>query len=344
LKGAAFHEAFIVTVCVWDESNPPKRLPFNPKRLAMLVLGGSQHIPSEFRRMPAERPIPEETFKRHVYWAWSRKPEHIVYAEEAKGLIIEATVELMERYSISDLPIVHLGVRDILCRLSVSQAALSHSTDEKCEKVVIRLKDVEEVLEFYEGMLDFLSLSIYKDKQERGLEIQASEVQEIVQDLGEVEMAILNSIIIHSKGSARLAEELELSDKTIKRHYKPLRKHNLINSAPRVGINLSARGVKFLKLLTSGNRDSRTKTVPIQETLPRRGTKSVPESLIPSVGDKIKIVYAKARELAKDGLVSKIAVADALQGKVNRNEVLQLLSKLAEEGKLAEKEPEWYLV
>lgn len=297
------------------------------------------------RRMPAERPIPEETFKRHVYWAWSRKLEHIVYTEEAKGLIIEAAVELMEEYSISDLPIVHLGVRDILCRLSVSQAALNHSTDEKCEKVIVRLKDVQEALEFYEAMLDLLSLSRYKDKQEGDLQIQLSEVQEIVQDLGEVEMGILNSIIIHSKSSATLAEEFDLSARTIKEHYKPLRKHKLINAAPRVGISLSARGVKFLKLLTPGISEVVKKPFTNKGQASLMVKKNVTTSPIPSVGEKIKFVLDKCRELAVDGLVSKFAVADALEGRVDRNEVFQLLEILdKKEGKLAAKGPEWYVV
>lgn len=63
-----------------------------------------------------------------------------------------------------------------------------------------------------------------------------------------------------------------------------------------------------------------------------------------SLGDKIKIVYDKARELAVDGMVSKIAVADALQDRIDRNEALRLLAKLEEEGKLAAKGPEWYVV
>jgi hypothetical protein len=63
-----------------------------------------------------------------------------------------------------------------------------------------------------------------------------------------------------------------------------------------------------------------------------------------SLGDKIKIVYDKVRELAVDGMVSKIAVADALQDRIDRNEALRLLAKLEEEGKLAAKGPEWYVV
>ena len=63
-----------------------------------------------------------------------------------------------------------------------------------------------------------------------------------------------------------------------------------------------------------------------------------------SVGDKLKFVYDKARELANGGLVSKFAVADALKDHVDRTEIFQLLAKLEEEGKLTTKGLEWYVV
>lgn len=64
-----------------------------------------------------------------------------------------------------------------------------------------------------------------------------------------------------------------------------------------------------------------------------------------SVGDKLKIVYGKGRELAVDSLFSKFAVADALEGVLDRNEVFKLLNLLEErEGKLIAKGVEWYRV
>ena len=282
------------------------------------------------RRVPKKRPVPEELFKRHVYWAWSRRPEHVRYTEEGKGLIVEASIDLMRRYSLSDLPIVHMGVRDVLCRLSVAMAALNHSTDETHTLVMVDMKHVEEALRFYKEMLEALALEVYKTVEEGKLEISPSEFEEIVRDLGEVELAILNSIKIHSKGSPALAAELDMSVKTVKRHYKPLRRHGLITTRTKVGVSLTARGVQFLKALTPGIR--------------ALGTKNGAITLIPSVGDKIKIVYDKARELAVDGKVSRFDVADALEGRVDRREVFELLDKLKEEGKLGEVSREHYMV
>lgn len=281
-------------------------------------------------RTPKQRPVLEQVFKRHVYWAWSRKPEHIRYSEAAKGLIIEASVELMREYALSSLPIVHLGIRDVLCRLSVAQACLEHSTDETHALILVDLPHVERALAFYRDMLDRLKLREYKLEEEGSLEISPGEFEEIIRELGPRGLEILNSIKILSKSSAVLAEELDVSVETIKRDYKPLIKYGLISTSPRVGATLTARGVQFLKLLASGN----SVIVSKNDTI----------TLIPSVGEKISVVYGKCRELARDGLVNKFEVADALEDRVARDEVFRLLVELEKEGKLASKGPQWYLV
>jgi DNA replicative helicase MCM subunit Mcm2 (Cdc46/Mcm family) len=332
-------------------------------------------------RRPRIRPIPDKVFKRHIYWAWSRKPEHVQYTEDARKLIVEKSTEYMQKLTLSSLPIVHNGIRDVLCRLSVAAATLDHSTDDTNTLIIVDRQHVEKVIDFYEDMLDKLGLKEYKLEEEGRLEIQPSEIEEIRKDLGETELAILNSIRIHSKSSAVLAEELDLSDVTIKRHYKPLRKHGLISTQTKTGVTLTARGVQFLRALTSGISVSVSKNDTNKPQLKLMGqivskndtnkpqlklmgqivskndtnkpqlklmgqivSKNDTNTLIPSVGEKLKIVYGKCRELAVDGLVSKFTVADALDGEIPRNEVFQLLEVLEREGKLVAKGPEWYLV
>lgn len=281
-------------------------------------------------RKPGERPVPEECFKRHVYWAWSRRPEHIRYTEEAKGLIVEGSIELMKQYALSNLPIVHFGVRDVLCRLSVAQACQDDSTDETHSLVIVDITHVEKVLETYRDMLDRLRLKEYRLEEEGRLDISPSEFEEMVGTLTKRQLVILNSIKIHSKSSTILAEELDVSVDTIQRDYKTLRRYGLINTTPRVGVTLTARGVQFLKSLKQRNILIPAKNEDIQIFL--------------SVGDKIKLVYDKATELAVEGLVSKFDVAEALQNCIDRSEVFHLLDKLEEEGKLAKKNVEHYVM
>lgn len=94
---------------------------------------------------------------------------------------------------------------------------------------------------------------------------------------------------------------------------------------------LSEQGEELKRKKKKGN-------IPVSEkgTIP-------PTKEVLSLGEKLKSVYDKARELAVDSLVSKFDVADALKN-LDRNEVFQLLSKLEEEGRLTSKGPEWYQV
>jgi hypothetical protein len=94
---------------------------------------------------------------------------------------------------------------------------------------------------------------------------------------------------------------------------------------------LSEQGEELKRKKTKGN-------IPVSE----KGT-FPPTKEVLSLGEKLKSVYDKARELAVDSLVSKFDVADALKN-LDRNEVFQLLSKLEEEGRLTSKGSEWYRV
>ncbi len=318
--------------CMAVKDNPAFYDPPDITRWDLFLPFAKEDVPEEevAGRTPRPRPIPEEVFKRHVYWAWSRKPDHIRYTDEAKGLIVEASVELMRECSLAALPIVHLGVRDVLCRLSVAQACLDHSTDASHSLVIVDAAHVKEALDFYGEMLGRLRLKEYKLEEEGRLEISPSEFEEILRDLGPRGLDILNSIKIHSKSSSTLAEELDVSVDTIKRDYKPLTKHGLISTTPRIGSTLTARGVQFLKALPSGISGIDAKNATIQPML--------------TVGDKLKIVYDAARKLAVDNVVSKIAVANSLQDHLDRTEIFRLLEKLEEEGKLAKKDLEHYII
>ena len=99
--------------------------------------------------------IPEVT---HVYtsdacntrvlWAWSRKPEDVVFTDEATELILKKATEMGARYS-SKVPIVEAADQRIkIARLSVAAAACVFSSDETGEKVIVKPEHVEFVVDF----------------------------------------------------------------------------------------------------------------------------------------------------------------------------------------------------
>lgn len=206
---------------------------------------------------PKARPVPDEVFLRHIYWVWSRRPNQIIYTEEAKEKIINEASTLIEAYHVNDLPIIHTGFRDVLTRLSVAFACLYHSTDESHEQVIVKPEHVEDAVQFIEEMVKMLQLEEYKREVEGGRTLSDDEFRQVVGELEERQIMILELIKVKPMTSSELADKLEVSVRTIKYDYELLRKHGLIRTMPGKGVELTSKGVKFLKMLkiTNGEKN-----------------------------------------------------------------------------------------
>jgi len=274
---------------------------------------------------PVERPIPDSVFVRHVFWAWSRKPEHIVYTEEAKEKIKQEAKRFMEKYAIDDIPVVHLGYREVIARVSVAYAALMHSTDENHEKVIVKKVHVEKAAAFLEKLAQLLELDEYKLEREGKLRIVKEELEEIINDLDSIALKILDLIKSEPKSSRELSEALDVDEKTIKRRYATLLKHQLVETAPGRGVSLTPRGILFLKEYI---RDLGTVSVPNKEEM---GTKSVPMSL----GDTLReLKNWMLQNVDQDGLID----ADNLSKKIRelREDPQRIVGFLLKEGIIQE--------
>jgi len=81
-------------------------------------------------------------------WAWSRKPDHVVFTEEATNRILEKATEMGAKYS-SKVPIVEAADQRIkIARLSVAAACCVFSSDETGEKVIVKPEHVDFVVDF----------------------------------------------------------------------------------------------------------------------------------------------------------------------------------------------------
>lgn len=199
-------------------------------------------------RTEIERPIPKDIFMRHIFWVWSRKPEDIIIEDNAKNSIKRAAELFSEKYGNALLPVVHNGVRDLILRLSVAQAALEHSTDERQEKIIVRNEHVFNAVSFYQDMCVALALDAYVASVRGNNNLKEPEFITITKTLKPIEWKILEAIKINGKSSSILSTELSLSSRTIKEHYAILNRHGLIQTQTRTGICLTSRGVQFLKL------------------------------------------------------------------------------------------------
>ena len=221
------------------------------------------------QRQTRERPIPNSVFTRHIYWAWSRGPDDIEYTPEARDTVIRLTEDFMDTFNIASMPIVHNGFRDVLCRLSVAVACLKHSTDNSHRKIIVKSTHVEQAADFYREMLGKLALREYKEKTEGKLTITDNEFTDIVKDMDEHCFHILEEVTFEAKSSAELAEVLGCSERTVKRAYKKLKAHGLIDARPGRGATLSARGIKFVKRLSKNCGGSQDASAIVPETVPK---------------------------------------------------------------------------
>lgn len=83
--------------------------------------------------------VDAETFKNNVLFAWSRKPDEIIFSADSIDKILEIATELSKIYGMAnDIPLVSPSdQRNKIARLAVALAALTHSVDESGERVVI---------------------------------------------------------------------------------------------------------------------------------------------------------------------------------------------------------------
>lgn len=81
-------------------------------------------------------------------WAWSRKPDDVIFTDEATERILKKATEMGSRYS-SKVPIVEAADQRIkIARLSVAAACCVFSSDETGQKVIVKPEHVDFVVDF----------------------------------------------------------------------------------------------------------------------------------------------------------------------------------------------------
>lgn len=142
-------------------------------------------------------------------------------------------------------------MRDVITRLTVASACLFHSTGDKHEKVIVKEKHVAYAVEFYEKMLEKLEIKKHKKIMEEDSQLGRDELSEIMDNIDGREVKILDLLKKGRKSSSKLAEEIGISKRTVKRKYEFLKKHNLIKTSKGKGAELTPKGIKYIKRTTS---------------------------------------------------------------------------------------------
>src|SRR5690606_2237233 len=127
-------------------------------RFDFMITASRDEVPIDEinKRIDPEAKVPHkytsELCKLLVLWAWSRKPEDIIFSEEAIDLCLKYAIAQGKKYS-SKIPLVEGANQRIkLAKLAVATACRVFSTDETGEKVLVNAEHVEFAYNFLESI------------------------------------------------------------------------------------------------------------------------------------------------------------------------------------------------
>ena len=212
-------------------------------------------------RNPRRVRIPDGIVSQHIQWVWSLKPDdlRIGMDEEEYNSILEKAdkyaIDLVGKYGVDDIPVVHRGALIHILRLAWAYAAISHSTDE--DKLVMQEIHVDEAFTFLDHMCKALELDAYKEFRKDKTELLSSDLRNLLGELDVNTLTILEGIACGLDSSTRLQQDLqekgiELSMQWIREsHYPKLKNLGLIESNETNKVWVTEKGRKLLKLLQS---------------------------------------------------------------------------------------------
>ncbi len=196
-----------------------------------------------------EPPMPEELYRAHVMWVWSRRAEDIIYGPGVVETIKALAKRLHARYHIASAPLVHTEVHDTLMRVAVAFAALRHSTDEHHQKIVVSPEHVEEAYQLLTATYDMLKLGEFRDYENGNVNLLDSELIRAAAAMSFDDFSIPEALKTGGRTSKELADILQKTEESVRRYnYPVLLEHSLVVTGSS-GCRLSDKGRKFIKVL-----------------------------------------------------------------------------------------------
>jgi len=92
---------------------------------------------------PPEEGLPLDLLRKLIIFAWSRKSDHILMAREAVDSARELVIQRLERYKLSDIPLIHNASLWSVLRLSIAFAVITSPSCIIDGKVAVLKEHVE---------------------------------------------------------------------------------------------------------------------------------------------------------------------------------------------------------
>lgn len=143
---------------LWGKAEDVRRLDF-----AVAVASGevdTRTVNRAVSEMPeVQHKYTSDACNLRVMWAWSRRPDDIVFTPDATSRILEYAEKMGKKYS-PRIPLVEPADQRIkLARLAVSTAACVCSTDESWTKVIVQPEHVDFVYDYLISLYDQRAMS-----------------------------------------------------------------------------------------------------------------------------------------------------------------------------------------
>ena len=215
-----------------------------------------EHVERIIERPPLAVDKLDETGSRLrtiVLWCQSRKPEQVVFTEEAVKEIEAQAKKFYQKYACSDFPVVSSDFDKKVAKLSAAWAGATVSSDETFEKIIVSKEIVEKACEWYDYVLTLNQLDEFAKIEKRMTDVSDDELRAILGDVKKDHYAVEILDTLLKEGVVRrdvLAAGLGVSEKTVSESMTILKKHRLVRSKPS-GYQLTPRGIIVAKKVVS---------------------------------------------------------------------------------------------
>ena len=236
-----------------------------------LLLSASDVDSGIITQDPADRPGVPQTIapyrmQQSVLWAWSRRPEQIVFTPDGAHMVRRCAQRLMQEYgAATDVPLISQDAVDKVARLSVAMACLLHATDETGEEVIVDHRHVTYAYAFIQGLYSHpnCALDIHAKHCREESELPDDEYEELNAQFleGDEERVYTNTILIRqflresNQNSTQIGEALGgMGKQSVIDRMAPFKNAKLITSRTRVGYHTTPRFNRWVKRLIAEGR------------------------------------------------------------------------------------------
>lgn len=234
------------------------------RRLDFAITVATGDVPRQVlatRNQKIDNPYTSSICAELVRFAWTRRPEHIIVADDTVVAILDVVTRLLARYS-PKIPLVEPGdLRYKIARIAAATAVALFSVDETGKNVVVKPCHAEVAFEFLNRIYSSTSMGfdIYSETvaEHECKEADINEIGECIENMLQTDMPfkqfIATFLAMEFFQRKELAERLGLDSKSsaVDNFMRICTKHSLLRST-RAGYRKTAKFIKILKEFMRG--------------------------------------------------------------------------------------------